>query len=56
LPCAICAASAGIVGDVVSAARAGSIPLAWPHNAAAKSVAPPALIHCFIMSVLLADC
>src|SRR5580704_13202076 len=55
LPCAICAAGSAWL-DPVSAAAAGSIPPAQPHHTAATSIAPPATIHCFIISILLAAC
>ena len=42
--------------DPVSAARPADIPPAQPHHTAATSIAPPATIHCFIISILLAAC
>src|SRR5512144_1622026 len=55
LPRAICAAGS-VWLDPVSAAPAGDPVPAHPHHAAARSITPPATIHRFIISILLAAC
>ena len=55
LPCGDLRCRIGLARSGLGGA-AGGVPPAQPHHTAATSIAPPATIHCFIISILLAAC